>query len=298
MKLNYFICFFLLVNVLQTYAQPPAYIDSLERLLKNEKDVKEKVKLLNQIAQSYFYADPQKTIEYNQKAIHLTPKDYYYGLGQVYTTMGSIHGHINELSKSLFYLDSAVVFYTKADSLHKLADVYGNIGIAYFFMSSYKKGTEYLYKSIAINEKFGNIRGVAYNFSSLAAMHFEQKEFEAAIKTGKKVLKQYPFADEPIFTANTSLNIGLAYSNLHQLDSALLYYNQALGHFRKKNYLGGIAKIHIEKSELYLNHQQLDSAKWYIYKAFELEESITDQYHQLNMNITLATIYLYEKNLI
>ena len=296
MKSKYFILALLLFGTVTNQAQNQSHIDSLIQLAQKETIVITKVKLLNQIAKMYRYSNPQKAIEYNQKAIYLIPKDSCDKLGNLYSTMGTIYGHIGELSQTLFYLDSAATLFTRAKSFDKLASIYSNMSTTHFFMSAFQKSAEYLYKSIRINEQFGDTAGLAYNFAALAAMKYELKEFEASIQMGRKVLEQYPLRNEFLFMGNTSLNIGLAYSSINKVDTALFYLDQGLDYFEKENYLGGKAKIYSEKSSLYLKHQQIDSAKQYIHKALILKEYITDQNQKLDIQMSLANIYFYENN--
>lgn len=296
MKLQYYSLFILfLISTSFTFAQSPAYIDSLEVLLKTKKEGTEKVKLLTLLAEAYFHPDPKKACEYNEKAIALTPKDNYYLLGKLYMSMGTIHGKLSDLPKSFSCLDSAAIFFTKADSFRYLAFVYDNISTAYSYIGSYQKRSEYLYKSIQINEQFGQKKGLAYNFSALVVMHLNQNEFKQAISIGKKMLEEYHLPDNPILMGKVSLNIGLAYNSIDILDSALLYLDQGRNYFKQKNHLDGLARIYTRTSQFYLARQQLDSAKLYINKALDFKEIFKGQHYELHMQATLAAVYLHEE---
>jgi len=146
-------------------------------------------------------------------------------ISQLKTQKNSVQEKSKDLAKSLeagefFNLgykaqekglyDEALKNYSKAISLNpKIAQVYNNRGLVYYFMKDFPKAESNFEKAIELDPKLS----MAYN--NKAIIYYERRLYEQAIKFFNTVIELDPKLEQPFY------NRGFAYYKLNKMDLCL-----------------------------------------------------------------------------
>lgn len=254
-----------------TQAQGPE-LDSL--LKKEEQYVREdtiRVKLLNDIAFFQQYVDPDKGLLYAGKAIALATKiKDDPGLARANYVMGVDYLRMDQVSKTLEYLQKAAKMYESQKRLIDLAKVYNTIGAAYLpHNEHYQDALVYLDKAITIFKAQGD--------------------------------KQY--------LPNSILNKALLYKRMDSVGPAIRHFNEVLGLFRQylpsnkqleARIYSGLGDAYIEFSDAKLRAigftgNKNDSAVYYVQKALDVFNELGSEDGKAGNYRRLGTVYLAQK---
>lgn len=254
-----------------TYAQAPK-LDSLlqvERAYAREDTTR--IKLLNDIAFFQQYADPAEGVRYAEMAIALATKlKNDPGLARAYYVMGVDYLRLDQVSKTLEYLQKAAKMYESQHKLSELAKVYNTIGAAYLpHKEHYQDALVYLDKAIAIYNKQGDQQLLPHSILNKAILYKRMDSVAASLQHFNEVLR--------LFKQYTPDN--------KQLEARIY---------------GGLGDAYIEFSEPALRAagitgQQYDSASYYVQKALSVFNELGSEDGRTANYRRLATIYLAQK---
>lgn len=272
MRLRYSAILFLFcVCFNKTHAQGP----NLDSLLKAEQDyTKEdtnKVKLLNDIAFYQQYVDPGKGLHYAEMAIALSTKiKDEPGLARAYYVTGVDYLRLDQISKTLEYLQKSAKMYESQNNLIDLAKVFNTMGAAYLpHKEHYNDALLYLNKAIAI----------------------------------------YKMQDNKQLVPNSILNKGLVYKRMDSVGLAMQHFNEALKLFKQyapdnkqleARIYSGLGDAYIEFSasalrEIGFTGQKYDTAIYYVQKALAVFNELGSEDGKTANYRRLGTIYLAQK---
>ncbi|MFA6593312.1 MAG: tetratricopeptide repeat protein [Bacteroidales bacterium] len=96
--------------------------------------------------------------------------------GLIYINLSVIYGRIKDIDKALDYADKAVALFTELKDTAYLAKSYNAIGLAYIQDSNDAKAEQYFKKSLELNKKTNNIKGVAQNLNNLGLEEGNSKD--------------------------------------------------------------------------------------------------------------------------
>ncbi|MBO9563814.1 MAG: histidine kinase [Niastella sp.] len=264
-----FLFFCISANIAQ--AQEP----DLDSLVKAEVQyVKEdtiRLKLLNDIAFFQQYVDPAKGLLYAEKAIALATKiKDDPGLARAHYVMGVDYLRMDQVSKTLEYLQKAAKMYESLKRPIDLAKVYNTIGAAYLPHSEhYKDALVYLDKAIGLYKALGD--------------------------------KQY--------LPHSILNKALLYKRMDSVGPAIQHFNEVLGLFRQympgnkqleARIYSGLGDAYIQFSEAKLRAtgftgNKNDSAVYYVQKALDVFNELGSEDGKAANHRRLGTVYLAAK---
>lgn len=256
-----------------TIAYPQA--STLDSLLKAEREYTKEdttqLKLLNDIAFFEQYVDPEKGLRFAARAVALAIqlKDEP-GLARAYYVTGVDYLRLDQVSKTLEYLQQAAKIYEAQNKLTDLARVYNTIGAAYLpHKEHYNDALLYLNKAIAIYKKQGDQQLLPHSV----------------------------------------LNKAILYKRMDSVAPALRHFNEVLELFRQycpdnkqlaARIYGGLGDAYIEFSAPALNAagftgEQYDTALYYVQKALAAFNELGSEDGKTANYRRLATIYLAQK---
>jgi tetratricopeptide (TPR) repeat protein len=145
------------------------------------------------------------------------------GESQAYTNMGACYKDLDDTTKAKECFLKALVLVT-GKNLNREALIYNNLGTLYREVGYLKEAGNYFQKSLALNKKIGNLRGVAVALSNVSTLLIYQKQFKAAkapALEGLQIANELGFPPQIQAQALNLFNIEKALGD-HQ--SALNYY--------------------------------------------------------------------------
>ncbi len=143
-------------------------------------------------------------------------------------------------------LDSVIILCTKSNVIiekalkkekdatirKELLDIsaisYSNLGIVSSYKGNVKKSLEYNNKSLKIQEKLGNIEGVAFSLNNIATIYYTQGSKAKALDYFNQSLEVYKKVDNKLGIALELNNIGYYYQNEGDYDKAMEYHMESL----------------------------------------------------------------------
>lgn len=235
--------------------------DSLISLLPTVKDTA-KVNVLNQVSSSYWYTNPQKTIEYADQAI--------------------------DLAKNL-------------DFKRALASAYNNKGVGYYQQNKYEQALQWYNEAIGVHKQLGNYKGEAYVLSNMGMIYWKQTKLDTAVQYYLRAMKIWEEHKNEEETASVLQNIGNVYSDQDDYDRALQYYFKTL-EIEKKYKASGleISMTLSNIGTAYLSQAKLNDALKYFLESLEYltPEDVESRAVSLsNIGVTYADMKEYTKAL-
>jgi len=225
MKSFYLIAFFFIST--DVFTQHPA-IDSLQKVLKTQKEDTNKVKTLTAICdEKSDIGEYEKARKYADEALALSEKiGFKRGAAVAYNRIGRIYLLISDFPKALEYYQKGLTICEQVGIKSGMALNLQGIGLVYSFVSDFPKALEYDQQALIINEQLGYKEGVATNLSNIGDVNLSLSNYSKALEFNQKALNIYEQLGKKI-------NISIALGKIGEVYEALSDYPKALEYFQK-----------------------------------------------------------------
>lgn len=241
-------------------------IDSLNKLFAESEHDTTKILLLIEVGDILEFESPDSALFYYKKALNLCERN--------------LKKKINsELLQSFSLLKSKSLRY---------------IGIIFSDKGDFEKSLDHYKKALSLDEKFGDIKGVAADYNNIGLLYYNRGDLEKARNCYQNAVKSFESltsnkhkgTDVNISQALASCytNIGSIYDEQCNFDKALEYYFKALKLAEESNYLRGVSACYTNIGIVYQSQEDYKTAVAYFFKAMEIEQ-------ELGNNIKLADCY-------
>lgn len=234
------------------------HIDSLnKRLNSGISDSTEKLKILNSLSMSYWKISPDSSIYFGKLSLQLAEN-----LGNEAET----------------------------------ADVYHNLGVAYFYANSFETSLDYLYKSLEIREKKGDPYKIGTTLNSIANVFYALNNVNKALDYYNRSLVLVRKAENIKMEAAILINMGSLYATLGDKNKAFEILNQSVDLHEKlhdsiglSSALNNLAMVYRDNGEL-LKSLECDS------KALKISMHMGRLWDISYISNTLGETYLLMNN--
>jgi len=239
---------------------------------------KEKIQVLNDLADHYFRKIPAKTIEYGTQALELaeTFKDEK-GKARALKLLGIGYAISGNLQKAIQFSEKALEVYEKTGDEINKANCLNTLGNVYNNLSNYYKALEYHSQALKIRRTLGQKSGISASLNNMGLVYNNLGNFDQALECYLESLKIDEEMGNKIGVSQTLNNIGLVYDNLGNNASALKYYLQALKVAEAIGNKRSIANCLHNIGNVYDNMKEADKALEYHGRAKRLREEIGDK---------------------
>lgn len=224
--------------MLPVFSQSKA-IDSLNIALGKAKNDIDRAQLLNAISAEYRQSDPNKMLQFAEKALSLSTKiKYTLARGNAHLNIGNANIILGNYPQALrSFSDAQAIFENEQDSGDKeikngLARAYGSIGIVFSEQSNYAKALQYHLKAVRIYESLGDLDRCARIYNNIGIVYKSQGDNFKALEYFIKCLKTQEKTGDK--TAGiTTTNIGNIYLDQKNYPKVEEYYAKAKQLFDK-----------------------------------------------------------------
>ncbi len=280
---NFFFLIFFILSLLKVDAQTNKYIDSVKIVLLHSADDTTKVRNTMYLADKYVWAKPDSALFYARESLKLAEK-------------------LNDTLGQVFNL--------------------GTLSYIYSMRRNDSLALETIFHSIRLSES-KNVRFRTFSWYDIVIVYFNLGDYQKAIEFAYKYKNEFPSSVNVNKTAHlllgktfyrlnqidSALNHLLAFSNTDESAEGLVYlghifrikgeFQKSQEHLRKgidlsfgKEYnLMNVIEGYLGLSKTLLATNQLDSATWYIKKAFEMATVNSFPAQKLDASILLKDIY-------
>ena len=218
--LKFLLVLILMGCVVSSFSQQKVLDSLLVELEKVDGD-KKKVALLNAIASEYIENDPEKMMDYAEKALVLSQEkglkdeeaDSWLNIGNANIMMSRYTEALKSFSNSKDILEELLNSNNEINEAvikSALARAYGSIGVVYSEQNNYAGALEYYFKSLRIYQEAKEEDIVLRLYNNIGIVYKTNKEYDKALDYFKKALEvQERIGDNT--SAITITNIGNIY---------------------------------------------------------------------------------------
>lgn len=264
-----------LLSTLTLSAQHQKELDSLWALLPKVTDTTE-VNVLYAIARLEFDRDAEKALRVSKQSLAKAKVlDFLNGQVMAYKQVGVFYNyHRNQLDTSKFYLDSALAL---ARTPAQRVSVYTALGTLHAQKGEFVVGERYLLQALElISDK--NSRAAYNTYNNLAYCMGMMERHRQAARYFKRALAIADHQKNPRDIGAVLANLGLAYVDLQEYDSALTVYRRLykfeLVHGNPLNN----ATLLSELGRLYFEKDKIDSAFFFMHAGLRAANKVQMSY--------------------
>lgn len=292
---------FLLLLLFQAFfilrAQDNPIIDSLNFVLKTQKNDTNKVNTLNELAWEFSFVDLKKARSYCKLSIELAGKlKFYRGRSSAYNTLGNISSDEAKNDDALKYYLLSIQDKEKVHDEKGIATVYNNIGIIYQITGEYDQALKYFALSLNKRKAIQDKKGIADCYNNMGNVYRKKSMYASALssfKEAKEIRSQIGDKTGIAFSLN---NIATVYSDQADYISALNCYFEAAKILEQEKDKNDLARVY---NNIAISNQKLQNyqeAIRYSKLSLKLSEEIGNKNFSINSYDNLGNTYVDLKN--
>ncbi|MBN3521017.1 tetratricopeptide repeat protein [Algoriphagus lutimaris] len=183
----------------------------------------------------------------------------------------------SDLSRTIFYMDSAIQLGEKVNYKKGLADAYNLKGRAYAQQGNFQEAILTFQEALKFYQEIGDQTGEANILSNQGSIYFRLGNSTKALELHFQSLNISERLDNKLRIGTSLNNIGTVYSkNNSTIQEALTYFKRSLQVFEEINLETGMAIAAMNIGEVYFLDLNYDSATFYHQKALKLCDGTID----------------------
>ncbi len=271
-------------------------MDSLLALIKKEPHDTVLVSCYNRLASEYKNNEPEKAIEYANKAL-LSAQGIGYkrGIANSYHILGMVNSYQSRNEKALEYYMLSLKINEELHDKRAMSTSYNNIGLVYWNQGSYEKALKFYLISLEIDEALGEQKGMASSYNNVGLIYWAQNNLDKAQDYFQKAVVIYS-------QLNDKKGMGGAYSNIGGVayykgkpDVAILYFKKSYDYYKEINFKTGCATTLTNISEILTEQKKYDEALKYANDAIEIHKQLGNKSDMTYGLLAVAKNYLDQK---
>jgi predicted ATPase len=169
------------------------------------------------------------------------------------------------------------IFETFEGCERDMAAALNKIGTCHWFLGDYGPARDYFERSMALNEKIGNLRGVAALLNNIGNIYQETAEYPKAKEHFERGLAIFEKLGDQRGVGILSSNIGLALTMMGDLDAALEYHRLSLKPLEKIGDIKAIGTSYGNIGMVYMEREEWDQGIANMEKELDISMRLGDQ---------------------
>ncbi|QKJ62969.1 tetratricopeptide repeat protein [Flavobacterium sp. M31R6] len=285
-KINkWIICLVILGNFAYSQDQNPELVATLKIKLQKTTVDTTKINILNEIAATYRYSNPQEGLKYGRNALSLSDSlNWKKGMAEANENLGICYQTEANYTEAINHLQKALQLYKQIPKKSAVSGTLKNIGLVYLVQKKYPEALLYFEQALKINQLLNNKLLIVYGLNDIADVYFKQNNNSKALEQYKQSIKINEEIKDNNGLAYCYARIGEIYSKQKEYPKAVSYLSMALNKY-DKNQIGNIDNTLKQLSETYLLMSKSDAINKNKYialskKALEQTSSKQQQYSQ------------------
>jgi tetratricopeptide (TPR) repeat protein len=271
---------------------------------------KERLGLLNQLAEAYTDQDPEQQIRYGRQALELARQltdaeaearalfaiggahldrnesealDCFSQAGRIYERLGNLNKQFDCIKnqgwayENLGDLEQAGAKYEEALQLARSAGLEKEeavalqcLGVIRVMSNQLDTAVDLLLQALAIQERIGDKQHIANIRSCLGSVYCELGDHGRGLQLFQEVLQVYEEAGHKPNMAIALMNIGIAYRHLGRPQDALVSLERSLAYAEEIGNKVGIAQVMSNLANIHADLQDLPASRRYDLQALEV----------------------------
>ena len=288
---NIFFLFFLLISATQLPGQSTE-ADSLVKLVDKAPGDTNRVELLLNVANKFYFHKPDLSLEYSEKALKLSRDlNYNNGIVNSLNLAGEAKRLTGDYPRALQYQLEALEISRELKNEFIESNSLGFIGVIYMELNEYRQALQHFLPAINIKTHLPASppgvfilanTGISYDFLNMpdSALHYLRLAEEQNVGVRHPQLRSL-----------IPRSVGNVYMHKGKLDSALLFYFTALQNSRSSNESINLGAIQQKIAEVYEKLNLHDSSLYYVLNAFNEAQRTAQKSRLLESSNLLVRLY-------
>jgi len=293
MKIRIFLIYTLLLSIFYTeLVGQTSRIDSLTSKLQNA-NKNDRVHVLNELAKSYRFSSPEKSLEYGLDALEIAIEiGDKAGEAGAFDNIGSGYIYLKKYDKALDCFQQSWSIFERLKDKSSAASALNNIGVVHHMMGNYDKALDYFERALAEFDELKDQRNVAGSMNNIANIFLKNGRYDDALEYYQKALliKRELKDETGIKTALGS--IGSIYMALKQYDKSLQHYLEALDIAQKTNDSKEEISLLFNLGNVQRNMGQSQVAIDYFQKSYDTALKVAENTDACKALIEMAEVYV------
>ncbi len=233
-------------------------IDSLRKVIANEKEDSNRVNTLNLLGVAYFNASKlDSDIVYSNQAKELAEKiGFERGLAATYCNLANASSFKGNNVSAIGYANKALEISQKTNNPHFTAYAYNILGFTYMGIENYSKALDAFSSGVSVCKKNGDKRNLCACLANIASIYAKQLNYAKALE----------------------------------------FDTMALATAREVNYTGAVYPLQNNIRLLYFTIGKYDKAKEYYEASYATGQKLGDKINSFSYNSNMADVYAEEGN--
>ncbi|HYV91468.1 MAG TPA: adenylate/guanylate cyclase domain-containing protein [Chitinophagales bacterium] len=267
-------------------------IDSLQSLLKKDREDTSKVNHLNALAWELKSNNPDTAIIIGNQALSLAEKyQWKKGIANSLAQLGAFYGFKGDYTKALDYYLKALKIDEEVNNKKGIASCLGSIGLIYYYQGDYPKALGHNFKALKMAQEMGDKKLQASNLGYIGNVYKDQGDFPKALDYYFKALKiAEELGDKRLQSTNIG-GIGIVYEQQGDYPKALAYQQKALKIQEEQNNKRAIAATLHNIGNLYSKQGDQTQALEYYFRALKINEEIGNKSYKANNLTCMGAVY-------
>ena len=265
-----------------------------------ESSGKERVKLLNQLADLYIHEAAQDSgLQQAQEALQLaTSLEYEEGRVRAFYNLGKFHAFQSNFPSAVENYQKSISLASRIDDQKLLVAPYSDLSYIYGELGNYSKALEYALAAVRITDELNQIVGdQSQVYDNISYIYQELGNLKDAKKYALLALKADSLYGDQTDYALGLNNLGEIYKTEGDYAQALELYQRALRIFEgSDNKQALIRFVYSSISEVMIEQKSPDEAIPYLEKSLQLNREYDDTEGLIYDSGLMSQAYLQKKN--
>ena len=273
------------------------FTDSLHLSLQRSSADTNRIKLLLEIAETYYFTKPDSSFIYSDSAIKLSRKLHSLrGEVAALNSAGESLRFRGDYSRALRMQMRALELNRKTKDIRGEAITLGFIGFTYVEFKEYRQGLNYLFSALLLNKQVYNQIQQTFILTNIGNAYDFLEMPDSALYYQQSALNTYAGLKHGPLKSLILTRLGRAFFGLGKKDSALLYYHKALQNAILVNDKVNNSKVERRLAELHESDYRYDSSLYYARLAFIHGNQSVQGLELLETSKLLAQLFRQQKN--
>ena len=267
-------------------------IDSLKNVLTiNRKDTNN-VNNLNNIAHEFIYSHPDSTYYYGYQGMQMA-KELHFLKGEAggFVMMGDGLIKMGDFTNALNALLSGLRIAEEVNDKYYKKFAYYDLGILYSEEKDFKRSIEYNFKALDQDRQENNETGISDAFQNIGIAYYEMGQLDSAFQYLNNSYKSYIRLKDIEDIHFSQINLASVYIKMKMDRIALENYRLALPYITEKKISEALCETTINMAGIFQRMNEPDSAIYYGRKSLELTKEFLFTHRQLDASNFLASFF-------
>lgn len=272
-------------------AQYSSITDSLLHSAEKNTIPDEKAYLYYQLSKQYLGSDFDKAEQYALLAFQHYTDDNYLKKGDSYGLLAAIYAQTSRAPKALICIDSSIYFYEIIKDTVGLSLSYNIKGGVLIMMNQLEDGAQVIYKSLKLNEKFGNIPATLSGLHNILEVYRVLGDLDKMFATCQTIFTLADSINDTKVIASVYEAMGATMFNQSKLDSALMYYQRAITVYQELKNQEYVALTYSHIGHIYALQGKYIPAIAAAKEAEALKSFMNNKKNWIELHLNIAHVY-------